>query len=163
MEKEILSAFVSEGKSSHEISKITGKSQTTIRYWLKKYELKTSWYQFQKKTKFGTQAVCNKHGLTEYSDKNRCRKCLVEAVQKRRDVVKVKAVNYKGGKCSICGYNKYLGALEFHHLNPEAKDFSISQKANTRSWEKVKEEINKCILVCSNCHREIHGKLFELP
>ena len=88
---------------------------------------------------------------------------MVEAVQKRRDVVKVKAVNYKGGKCSICGSNKYLGALEFHHLNPEAKDFSISQKAHTRSWEKVKEEINKCTLVCSNGHREIHGKVFELP
>jgi len=161
MEKEILESLINQGKSSYDISKLLNKSQTTVRYWLKKYGLKTNWYQFQKKEKFGTKAICRKHGLTEYNKSNRCRKCLVEAVQKRRDDIKIKSVNYKGGKCEKCGYNKYIGALEFHHLNPEEKDFSIGYKGYTRSWEKVKEEIDKCMLVCSNCHRELHSKMSD--
>lgn len=156
MKKEILEVLINEGKSSRQISKVLGKSQTSIRYWLMKYKLKTNWYQFEKKKKFGTKAICNKHGLTEYSENNRCRKCVVEGTKKRRDNVKIKAIKYKGGKCEKCGYDKYNGALEFHHLNPSEKDFSIGQSGYTRSWEKVKKELDKCILICSNCHREIH-------
>ena len=52
-------------------------------------------------------------------------------------------------------------ALEFHHLDPSQKDFGISSKGYTRSWDKVKEELDKCILVCSNCHREIHSGLIK--
>lgn len=81
----------------------------------------------------------------------------VKAVQKRRKLIKENAVEYKGGCCEICGYNKYYGALEFHHLNPEEKDFSIGQKGYCRSWESVKNELDKCICVCSNCHKEIHA------
>ena len=92
----------------------------------------------------------------------RCKKCRVEAVQKRRALIKEKAIQYKGEKCSICGYNKYIGALEFHHLNPNKKDFGIGQKGCTRCWEKVKEELDKCILVCANCHREIHAGIIQL-
>lgn len=54
-----------------------------------------------------------------------------------------------------CGYNKCLAALEFHHPNSD-KDFGLSQKGITRSWEKVKLELDKCELVCCNCHKEIH-------
>lgn len=104
---------------------------------------------------------CKKHGLTlhvlDNSNRWRCRKCRVEAVLKRRDKLKELAVKYKGGKCCICGYNKYKGALEFHHLDPSKKDFGISAKGYTRSWELIKKELDKCILVCSNCHKEIHA------
>lgn len=109
---------------------------------------------------------CNKHGNTihvlDTSGRWRCKKCRVNAVQRRRDKIKEMAVQYKGGKCYICGYNKYLGALEFHHLNPNEKDFGISNKGYTRSFEKVKEELDKCILVCSNCHKEIHAGLINV-
>ena len=108
---------------------------------------------------------CKKHGFTVHTLDNsgrwRCRKCRVEVVQKRRALIKEKAIQYKGGKCSICGYNKYVGALEFHHLNPNEKDFGIGQKGCTRSWEKVREELDKCILVCANCHREIHADIIQ--
>ncbi len=72
-----------------------------------------------------------------------------------RKKAKVKLVEYKGGKCEECGYNKCIDALEFHHLNPNEKDFSIAGK----SWslERLKREADKCILVCSNCHKEIHS------
>lgn len=69
------------------------------------------------------------------------------------------AVEYKGGRCENCGYDRCLGALEFHHLDPTKKDFNISSKGYTRSWERVREELDKCVMLCANCHREIHVKL----
>ena len=77
-----------------------------------------------------------------------------------RKMIKNQIVEYKGGKCEICGYNKCIEALEFHHLNPEEKDFTIS--GGTKGFEKLKPEIDKCILVCSNCHREIHSGLIKI-
>ena len=110
--------------------------------------------------------VCNKHGIHEHfkdsSGRFRCMKCRVEAVQRRRDKIKIMAVEYKGGKCCICGYNKYVGALEFHHLNPNEKDFGIGAKGYTRSYQRIKEELDKCICVCSNCHKEIHAGIISL-
>ena len=91
--------------------------------------------------------------------KQRCSKCVADSVTKRRKKIKNLAIKYKGGSCQECGYNKSVAALEFHHLNPLKKDFAISQKGATRSWERVKLELDKCILVCSNCHAEIHEKL----
>lgn len=112
---------------------------------------------------------CKKHGLTDHvfregENRYRCRKCAVEAVQKRRNNVKEMAVAYKGGKCEniLCGYNKYVGALEFHHIDSNEKDFEISRKGYTRSWEKTKEELDKCVMLCSNCHKEVHAGLLDV-
>lgn len=69
---------------------------------------------------------------------------------------KIELVEYKGGCCEICGYNKSITALHFHHKNPNEKDFSISSKSYSIS--KLKKEVDKCMLVCSNCHSEIHDK-----
>lgn len=80
----------------------------------------------------------------------------VKAVVKRRQKIKEMAVEYKGGSCQRCDYNKYIGALEFHHMDPNEKDFLISRKGHCTSWEKIKKELDKCILVCANCHREVH-------
>lgn len=77
-------------------------------------------------------------------------------VKDRRRKVKELLVNYKGGKCEICGYDKCLGASDFHHINPNEKEFSISSSNIYKNIDKLKEEIDKCILVCANCHREIH-------
>lgn len=84
-----------------------------------------------------------------------------EAVQKRRKKLKQMSIDYKGGCCQKCGYNKCNGALEFHHLDPNKKDFAISSKGDTKSWEKLQNELDKCILVCANCHREIHEELIN--
>lgn len=72
--------------------------------------------------------------------------------------MKKQAVKLLGGKCSICGYNKCIDALEFHHKNPNEKEFKIGS-GNTMSWKEYKNEVSKCMLVCSNCHKEIHSKL----
>ena len=106
---------------------------------------------------------CQYHGLTIFSLKEktryRCRKCSVEAVQRRREKVKLMAVEHKGGCCIKCGYNKCMGALEFHHTDPTQKDFAISNNGTTKAWSKIIIELEKCILVCANCHREIHHEL----
>lgn len=71
--------------------------------------------------------------------------------------LKEKLVKYKGGKCEICGYDKCINALEFHHVDPSQKDFGIAN-GNAISLEKAKREVDKCLMVCANCHREIHYK-----
>lgn len=104
------------------------------------------------------QKECKIHGLTDFSPitRPRCKKCRVVNVQKRRHKVKQMAVDYKGGCCEKCGYNKYVGALEFHHLDPTKKDFAISTNGHCRAWETIKLELDKCIMLCANCHREVH-------
>ena len=77
-----------------------------------------------------------------------------------RSAIRQKLIEYKGGRCQICGYNRCINALEFHHLNPQEKDFTIS--GGTKSFDSLKPEVDKCILVCANCHREIHAGLISL-
>ncbi|MCD6257671.1 HNH endonuclease [Candidatus Aerophobetes bacterium] len=104
-----------------------------------------------------------KHGpqrdKRKYKDR---RDYLIKAVRKRRKKIREMAVEYKGGKCEICGYDRCIEALEFHHLDRKNKDFGISNKGYTRSWKKIKEELDKCMLLCANCHREVHAGL-QLP
>lgn len=78
--------------------------------------------------------------------------------QKERAIKrKLELIKLKGGKCEKCGYSKNLGALEFHHLDPSIKEFNLDERhlSNT-TIEKILNELDKCILVCSNCHKEIH-------
>ena len=108
---------------------------------------------------------CQKHGYTLHSKKSsggwRCRKCSSEAVQRRRIKLKLMAIDYKGGKCEKCGYDKCIEALDFHHTDPTQKDFAISDRNLKLDWEDIKKELDKCKLLCSNCHREEHNKRKE--
>ena len=91
-----------------------------------------------------------------YADR---RNYLIDAVRKRRKIVRFKALTYKGGRCQRCGYDRCMEALEFHHLTSTKKDFGISSKGYTRSWDKIRAELEKCLLLCANCHREVHSSL----
>lgn len=91
-----------------------------------------------------------------YSDR---RAYLIKAVQKRRKKIREMAIEYLGGRCSRCGYDRCMEALEIHHLESSHKDFGISDKGYTRSWNRVQEELEKCELLCANCHREVHAGL----
>lgn len=75
--------------------------------------------------------------------------------QKSIKYKKERAVAYKGGKCERCGYDKCIAALDFHHINPNDKIYAVKDLM-VRKWELIQEEIDKCILLCSNCHREEH-------
>ena len=75
-----------------------------------------------------------------------------------RKYIKQLAVKYKRKKCEVCGYHKSLAALEFHHKNPKEKDFFLSDRNLTLSWGEIQKELDKCVLLCANCHREEHEK-----
>ena len=88
---------------------------------------------------------------TKFCSKN-CN--LKAAVTERRRKLKKMSIEYLGGQCQVCGYNACVAALEFHHTH--GRDFGIAASGHTKSWSKVKKELERCILLCSNCHRETH-------
>jgi 5-methylcytosine-specific restriction endonuclease McrA len=106
------------------------------------------------------ERVCKKHGLSEhsnYAQRWRCLQC--EAANKKRYRLKAKSILIAeaGGKCVRCGYDRYFGALEFHHLDPATKEFSLGGTGWMDGMEKLRKEAKKCILLCSNCHREVEA------
>lgn len=102
-------------------------------------------------TEYQLDAYVKHHGLT-YS---RPKLSGYDKVKLRRKKVKLMAIMRLGGECQRCGYHKSARALEFHHVNPHEKNFTISQII-TRRWETIRDEVDKCILLCANCHREVH-------
>jgi uncharacterized OB-fold protein len=84
---------------------------------------------------------------------------VVEFRQRRKKL----ALEAFGNRCGICGYDKCPQALDFHHLDPTQKDFSLSTTGVTRSWTKTVPELRKCVCLCSNCHREVHAGVTTIP
>ena len=115
----------------------------------------------------GRAARCESYLLLENMKEKRTYRDRVEylklAVAKRRRKIKEFAVSCKGGRCEICGYSKSVWALDLHHRDPKTKHFGIAAKGYTRSWEAVRKEADKCVLVCANCHREIGAGITQLP
>lgn len=83
-----------------------------------------------------------------------------KAVVNWRKRTKAKAVIYKGGACLICGYNRCIKSLVFHHIDPTRKDFAIAGKC--LKWETIRVELDKCVLLCANCHVEVHDGITEI-
>lgn len=106
---------------------------------------------------------CKKHGKSVKSiiqglgRVRRCAQCNADKCKNTRQRNKIKALEYKGGSCEICNYSTYIGALDFHHIKPKKKLFSLSGSGLMKPWVIVKAELDKCALLCSNCHRETHG------
>jgi hypothetical protein len=84
-------------------------------------------------------------------------------VKRRRQNLKARMIEYRGGACEICNYSKCIQALEFHHKDPKKKKFSLSTTRSYWNWSMIKRELNKCILICANCHRELHSKIPSAP
>lgn len=74
---------------------------------------------------------------------------------------KLRAIKLLGGKCIDCGYNKHPAALQFHHLNPEEKEFNWT-KMRLKRWDKIEKELQKCILLCANCHSIRHSSFISI-
>ena len=110
--------------------------------------------------------VCGKHGTTKHFPRPdgafRCGKCASEWVMQNRRRKKEKLVERFGGKCIVCGYKKYAGALDFHHTDRKNKSFALSVKGLSYSWDSLVKEAEKCALVCKNCHTEIEAGLTKL-
>lgn len=169
LEKSTLDALVNQGLSSAQIAEKLGRSKTTVRHWLKEYGMQTRWGERRRASAGGEPSLelsCPRHGLTTFGRRRsggyRCNRCRAEAVSRRRRKVKRLLVSEAGGACVICGYDRYAGALEFHHLDRAEKSFALSHRGVARSLAKARVEASKCILVCSNCHAELEGGVITL-
>ena len=98
--------------------------------------------------------ICNRHFKVKTRN-NTCSTCRMRIFRHQQ---KEKMYCIKGNKCSICGYDKCKDALDLHHMNKDDKKFSISSFWGHKSWDELEKELEKCILICSNCHRELHSK-----
>ena len=106
--------------------------------------VKCKWYLCENEVDGVTRKFCSRNCTSKAS------------VTRKRQKLKLQALEYKGGKCVKCGYDNSVNALQFHHLDPKQKDFGIASSGHTRSWDKIKIELDKCILICANCHAEEH-------
>ena len=113
------------------------------------------------------EARCRKHGLTTFFRRTdgafQCVRCNSVAVAKRRRKVKQILVEEAGGACASCGYDRYIGALQFHHFNRADKEFGLSRHGVTRSLREARSEAAKCVLLCANCHSEVEGGFTLIP
>jgi transposase-like protein len=172
IDREELAALVEAGASIAELADHLGRSKATVRHWLKRFELRTV-NGPGRRSRPGARAArasgavdaelaCPRHGsATHRLDSRgyyRCLRCRAESVVRRRRKVKAILVAEFGGRCALCGYDRSPAALEFHHLDPAAKSFSVGQQGFGRSLARLRAEASKCVLLCSNCHAEVeHG------
>tara|TARA_Y100000389_G_C17344726_1_gene455235 strand:- start:371 stop:1006 length:636 start_codon:yes stop_codon:yes gene_type:complete len=90
--------------------------------------------------------------------KSWCKTCRRHKKKQDKRDDKRNAIEYKGGKCEHCGYEKCDAAFDFHHKNPKEKDFGISMSGK-RFGVDIKRELDKCLLLCGNCHTAEHHRL----
>ena len=170
-----------DNSSYEEIKKETGYSITVISKVCREYDLLNNiknvdnnlineinflYKKYNSTIKVANELNISKKTVTKYlNDENMkiLKSKRIKKISASKSVIdwrrrtKVKLVEYKGGCCCRCGYSKSIGALEFHHLDPSEKDFTIGGKS--WSFERLKSEVDKCVLVCSNCHIEIHEEI----
>jgi superfamily II helicase len=139
--------YLEAGLNNSKIAKLINVHRTTVPKILNKHGL----YRF--KLKNFECKICEKDLGENVKNSSICNSCMTRV---RRYRTKKRAVEYLGGCCIRCKYEKSLSALEFHHLDPEQKDFSISNQGN-KSWTVIQKELDKCVLICSNCHHEEHS------
>jgi transposase len=174
IEREELEALVVSGASISTIAKALGRGTATVRHWLRKYGLETRATSDRRANGAARAAgfvsvrrVCRHHGVAEFwlegRGSYRCLLCRSQGVARRRRKMKEILVREAGGACVICGYNAWIGALEFHHREPSEKLFEVSGRGVTRSLERARAEARKCILLCSNCHAEVEAGRTSLP
>lgn len=118
------------------------------------------------RTRIYVEAECKRHGRTQHSVyglRVRCLQCEAERKKRYRLKAKETLASEHGGKCQSCGYDKYLGALEFHHVDPTTKEFGLGGTGWMDGMDKLRKEAAKCVLVCSNCHKEIEAGITQCP
>lgn len=176
IEKERLEELVARGMTLAEIAHEVGRSKGTVRHWMREYGLKTLNSRGSRRGAAVAAArevgalvatmTCAHHGRTEFvleaRGYYRCKRCRAERVARRRRHVKAIVVREAGGKCSLCGYDRCVAALHFHHVDPEDKQFHIALRGAARSLERVRREVKKCVLLCANCHAEVEAGVTAL-
>ncbi len=166
-----LADLLARGLTTRAIAARLGRSQTNVRYWLKRHGLAAARVHGVPPGTPGApgdvvDGRCPKHGIAPFvrrrDDAWRCLKCRTEAVTERRRRVKALLVREAGGRCSLCGYDASLSALQFHHRDPRQKRFALAGRGATLAIETLREEAKKCVLLCANCHAEVEAGIANL-
>ena len=163
--RDVIAELVEEGLTVQQMAERLGIGATTVRHWLRRYGLRTVRARSATHAVEGHRVVlreCTRHGYTAWvrsgtGGRYRCKLCRSEAVTARRRRVKRVLIEEAGGCCVLCGYDRFPGALQFHHLDPAEKSFALSVQGVGRSLEKARAEAAKCVLMCANCHAEVEG------
>ncbi|MBW8059192.1 MAG: hypothetical protein FVQ78_02425 [Solirubrobacterales bacterium] len=166
-----LKALIDSRATLAEIAERLDRSISTIRYWLIRYGIRAVNRRGPRRRRGdGSKTAtfeCGRHGVTEFvlEDRGyyRCKRCRSAAVAKRRRTVKQKLVDEVGGACILCGYDRWVGALQFHHVEPGAKEFHLAHRGHSRSIARSRAEMRKCVLLCANCHAEVGDGFATLP
>lgn len=166
IDRATLEALVERGLSTRAIAAEFDRSQGTVRHWLRQYGLRTSAAAPRCARPHTVERICPRHGLAPHTrfgnqPQYRCRRCNSERVAARRRRVKEILVREAGGCCRLCGYDRSLAALHFHHLDPGQKAFGIAHRGVSRSLARARAEVEKCVLLCSNCHAEVEAGLVD--
>lgn len=163
-----LEEAVENGLTLSEMATAADREISTVRYWLGRYGLKATGGLRRREAREAKERGarfmdrdCPRHGRTRFVLENRgsfrCMKCRQNRVATWRRRAKQKLVDEAGGCCTVCGYERCLAALQFHHLDPKLKAFSLSMRGCTRSFAELKVEAAKCVLLCANCHAEVEN------
>jgi transposase len=172
IDRDALARLVDEGLSVRDIAGRLEFSGATVRHWLREYGLQTRRARRPASSDADdgglTLRECPQHGPTQFVRRGdqrgwRCLRCRSEAVTRRRQKVKDTLVQDAGGRCALCGYDRHVGALAFHHVDPLDKRFGLSYMGVARSLERARAEARKCVLLCANCHAEVEAGVAQLP
>jgi hypothetical protein len=164
MNESILKELISQGFSSYEIAKQMNCGQTNVRYWLKKFNLTTKSLVCKTCGKIleGKRVIFCSMRCKHLEPKNKQNVYIRQ--QERGKQRKLSLIKLKGGCCELCGYSKNAAALQFHHEDPTKKEHGLdARKLSNSSWEWCVSELEKCKLLCANCHAETHYPNHTLP
>ena len=166
IDRNTLEAFLARGMSLRAITRELDVGLATVRYWVAKFDLNERGTTPVSLDRISMR-VCRTHGEAQFVLEGRgyyrCMQCRQERVVAWRRRKKLQLVKDAGGRCVVCGYDRFPRALHFHHVDPSSKSFALGERGCTRSIERLRAEARKCVLLCSNCHAEVEGGLTDCP
>ncbi|MBA2512819.1 MAG: helix-turn-helix domain-containing protein [Solirubrobacterales bacterium] len=176
IEREELERLVGQGFTVRAIAEELQVSFSSVQHWLRRYDLATVRARRSRSMQASledptapavTTGECPRHGTTTFGRRPegswRCLRCRSAHVAARRRRIKQILVAEAGGVCVLCGYDRTVGALHFHHVDPSAKEFHLSFAGATRSIASSRAEAAKCVLLCANCHAEVENGAANIP
>jgi hypothetical protein len=173
VDRALLASLIERGASLQKIAEELGVDRSTARRRLQREGLETN---RMRAARLGREArangmrtlvrTCDRHGelpfLKDARGTYRCPRCGGERVAERRRRIKDILVAEAGGACRLCGYDRCVRALEFHHVDRATKEFGVALRGVSRSLDRARSEARKCVLLCSNCHMEVEAGVARL-
>lgn len=173
IDEAMLRQLAAEHRSVREIARALQRSPTTVRHWLVRHGIESAMARRRNEGALARAAgadeailLCPVHGSVRHvrrDDGYRCTICRSGAVTARRRRVKRILLAEAGGACALCGYDRCVAALHFHHVDLASKSFALAAAGVTRSLAAARAEARKCVVLCATCHAEVESGLADVP